>query len=237
VATVHVVLIDEASGQAFGEVDLAPDQLPESFAVSTTLQLGGSEWAVKNAEPGTRAEAVAAGRLRLVLRQVERVDPKEILFSLPTLENALPPIQDCRGDAVRIHEDDWRQVELVAPRFEREIAEDLAAIREVHAERTGPGFRRLHVRERIPEPLAGATIEIGVVTRGAHRSLGFHDPAGIIAGGFAIDVDGGVVYGREDAGRVVVVGAWRSVPEVLADLSRAYGLLIVDWCRATMIRP
>ncbi len=236
-ATVHVVLVDAASGQPIGQVDLQPDQLPESFAQPTTLHLGDDDWRVEHAEPVTRAEAIAAGQLRLTLRQVVQIDPAKILFTLPTLENAIPPMQDGEGDALRIHEDDWRQIELVAPRFELEIAAELAAIREVVAERTGPGYQRLHVRERIPEPLAGTSLTIAEVSGGARRALRIGDSAGIVAGGFGFDVAGGAVYGREHAGRVVVVGVHGAGAEALRDLARAHRLVIVDWCAARLIRP
>lgn len=236
-ATVHVVLVDAASGKPIGQVDLQPDQLPESFAQPTTLHLGDSDWRVEHAEPVTRAEAVAAGQLRLTLRQVIEIDPAKILFSLPSLENAMPPMQDGDGDALCIHEDDWRQIELVAPRFEPEIAAELAAIREVIAERTGPGYPRLHVRERIPEPLTGTSLTIAEVSRGARRALRIGDSAPIVAGGFGFDVEGGAMYGREDAGRVVVVGVQGAAPEALHDLARAHRLFIVDWCAARLIRP
>lgn len=236
-ATVHVLLVDAASGQPIGEVELPPDQLPESFVEATTLHLGGSDWQVEHAEPVTREQAIAAGRLRLVLRQIQTIDPQQVLFSLPTLENALPPMQDGGGDVLRIHEDDWRQIELVAPRFEPEIVAELAAIREVFTERVGPGYRRLHVRERIPEPLAGTALTVDDVNSGARRALGIGDSPGIVVGGFAFDVEGGAVYGHEDAGHVVALGIWRAAPEVLRDLARAHRLFIVDWCAAKLIRP
>ena len=232
--------MDAASGRSIGEVDLPSDNLPESFATTTTLHLGDSDWNVEHAEPVRRADAVAAGWLRLVVRQVQikHVDPRTILFSLPTLENALPPMQDGDGcDALRIHEDDWRQVELVAARFEPEIAAEFAAIREVHAEREGIGYRRLHVRERIPEPLAGVALTRDAVSKGARRQLAFDESPGVVAGGFAFDLADGALYGREEARRVVVVGAWCAAPEVLADIARPHKLIIVDWCSARMLRP
>lgn len=237
--TVHVTLIDAASQQVLGEADLPPEQLPESFALETTLHIGGDDWSVEHAEPMTRAAYVAAGRLRLVIRKLLRVDPKDILFSLPTLENTAPPMEDAGGDgdAVLLHEDDWRQVELIAADLEPAIAAELAEIRRVHAERDGIGFRRLHVRERIPEPLRGTAIGIDAVGRGRRRPIGFRDHAGVVTGGFAFDVDDGAIYGREDGGRVVVLGAWRADPEVLIELARAHGLVVVDWCAAALIRP
>jgi hypothetical protein len=156
---------------------------------------------------------------------------------LPTLENALPPMQDGNGDVLRLHEDDWRQIELIAADFEPEIAAELAAIDQVHAEREGMGFRRLHVRERIPEPLRGRDIRVDSLGHGPRRSLGFEDSPGVVSGGFAFDVDGGAIYGREEDGRVLVLGMWGADPEVLVDVARAHRLVIVAWCPAQMIRP
>ena len=54
--TVHVVLINAATQQVLGEVELPAEQLPEAFAVATTLNLGDRDWSVGRAEPATRAE-------------------------------------------------------------------------------------------------------------------------------------------------------------------------------------
>lgn len=234
-STIHVVFVDAATRQPVGESDLPADQLPESFAVETTLHLGGDDWQIEHAEPVTRAEAAQAGQLRLVIRQIERVDPKDILFSLPTIENALPPTQDGGGNVLRMREDDWRQVELIAAELEPEVAAELAAIRQIHAERQGAGFPRLHVRARIPEPLAGTALALDTVARGPRRPLGFDGAEGIVIGGFAFDAGDGTIYGREDGGRVTVLGAWRAELLVLADLAQAHDLIIVDWCAARLI--
>src|SRR5688572_27711365 len=121
--TIRVELVDAATGTALGVADLPAEDLPDSFAAATTLQLAGADWHVERAEPVTRDDYVASGQLKLVLRKLVYVDPRKILYSLPTLEDALPPLRD--GDAAAayaMHEDDWRQVELVAARFEPEIA-------------------------------------------------------------------------------------------------------------------
>lgn len=238
---IHVTFVDAATQHQLGKADLPAEQLPESFAADTTLHLGGTDWHVERAEPMTRSEYVASGQLRLVLRKIERVDPRELLFSLPTLENTLPPLEDGEVEhALVLHEDDWRQRELVASRFEPEAAAELAEIRAVHAERKGAGFPRLHVREHIPEPLAGVELTAVDVQRAlgeiARRPLGIG--AGVVPGGFAFVGDDAAIYGREVDGRVVVLAA--SAPEQLARLTALaieHDLLIVDWCRAMMQRP
>lgn len=241
-STIHVELVDGATGQLFGTADLPADQLPETFATSTTLHLGADDWHVEHAAPMTRDEYVASGHLRLVIRKLEHVDPRQVLFSLPTLENALPPTRE--GDASAacvLHPDDWRQLELVASRFEPEIAVELAAIRAVHAERRGVGFERLHVRERITEPLAGVELELDEVRAAiggelARRELAFEGAPGVVAGGFAFLVESGVVYGHEERGLVHCIGIARGADSSrLTALAKAHSLVIVDWCQARVL--
>src|SRR3954452_13058218 len=134
---IHVTMLDAATDQMIGETDLEPGQLPASFDLSehsTTMHIGADEWHVEKAEPGDRTGYVASGRLHLVLRKVEMMDPKEILFSLPTLVDALPPIvAESVTDAYSLHEDDWRQREFVATSFRPEIASEFDMIRAARA--------------------------------------------------------------------------------------------------------
>jgi hypothetical protein len=237
-STIHVQLIDAASGTPLGEADLPAEQLPESFATPTTLHLGNSDWQVEHAEPVTREAYVASGRLRLVLRKLERVNPRELLFSLPTLENTLPPHID--GDASHafvMHEDDWRQHELIASRWQPEIASELAAIRAIHAARVGVGFPHLHVRKHVPEPLSGVELALSEVERAlgevVRRDLAFGGQPGIVEGGFAFVRGDGAVYGLAQDGLVTVLGVkGATTAAALAALASQHALVVVDWCRA-----
>ncbi|HTR51901.1 MAG TPA: hypothetical protein VMJ10_14395 [Kofleriaceae bacterium] len=226
VAMVRVELVDASTGKSFATAHLPVEQLPESFAASTTLHLGDADWHVEAAEPVTRAEYTATGALRLTLRKLVQVDPKTILFSLPTLENVLPPTRP--GSApVRLHQDDWRQIELVTADQLPAVMAELAAIRDVIASRKGAGFTRIHVRDKIVEPLQGVRVEVA----GARRPLGIGDE--LVDGGFAID--DGAIYGREHLGTIVAL-CLRIPSDHLDGVARAHGLLVVDWCRATVNR-
>lgn len=239
-ATVHVVLLDANTQRALGEVALEAAQLPESFAASTTLHLGGADWQVVHASSTTRDEYVALGKLVLQLRRVEQVDPRTILFSLPTIENVAPPTTRgaVPGDAVAMHEDDWRQVELVSSRFAAEIAAEQADIRAIFAEhRRGAAFAKLHVRQRIPAPLAGAVIRIDELARlGVRRALAIGPggaPPALVDGGFAFVTPSGAIYGREAGGAIVALGLISgSDPALIQPLARSHGLTLVSWCRA-----
>lgn len=231
-------MIDGATGRLLGETDLRAEQLPESFAAPTTLHIAGDDWQVESAEPVTRAEYVASGALRLVLRKIELVDPKRLLFSLPTLENELPPVVAGNVEhALVLHEDDWRQHELISSRFEPEIAAELAQIRAVYECRKGVGFERLHVRKLIPDPLDGVTLALVDVKRVlgevVRRDVAFRGHAGVVAGGFAFELDRGVIYGREEAGIVRVLAIASGDGAELGRLAHEHGLVEVDWCAAS----
>jgi hypothetical protein len=238
VTTIHVQLVNAKTQTVMGEADLPVEQLPESFAEPTTLHLGGSDWSVVKAEPMTRDEYVKTGALLLVLHPIEMVDPNTILFSLPTIENTMPPMSP--GDATcNMHEDDWRQHELVSARFEPEIAAELADIRKIHEDRTGPGFKNIHVRSRIPEPLGGREVSLAALTAalGAPAREAVSLAGGVVTGGFAYAIGGGYLYGREDGGLVRELGVARGTdPSGLAAFARTNQLVLVDWCAASVER-
>lgn len=74
--TIAVTLVDAASGNAFATSAMPVEQLPETFLdLSTTMHIGGDDWHVERADPIDRAGYVAAGRLTLVLRKIEKIDP------------------------------------------------------------------------------------------------------------------------------------------------------------------
>jgi len=93
---------------------------------------------------------------------VSIVDPRKLLFSMPTLNNSIP---DALGpsaagpDCYRMDEDDWRQFEFVSGALKAELDAELADIDTIWREQSVPlgddmtAFHSIHVRERIPEPL------------------------------------------------------------------------------------
>src|SRR3954468_17819856 len=89
---VRVRFVPADGGAPIGEAEFVPEQLPESFEARTTLELGGQSWEGVKGEPMTRAEYAKTRRLTIVMRKIviSRVSPKDILFSLPTINDALP---------------------------------------------------------------------------------------------------------------------------------------------------
>src|SRR5437667_11192190 len=91
---IHVEYFDAESGKKIGQVKLPIERLPEGFEADTTLHRDDQDFRVERAEPMTAAEFRKTGKLRLVLRRVriEKVNPRELLYSLPTVSNEWPPI-------------------------------------------------------------------------------------------------------------------------------------------------
>ncbi|MDX2819430.1 hypothetical protein PV410_44170 [Streptomyces sp. PA03-5A] len=247
---IEVTLVDAADGLPFGRSELPSGQLPESFAPETRLDLGGAVWQVVRAQPADRTAYLASGRLVLTLRRLGTVDPRQVAYTLPTLCAELPPLApaDPAADDLEVHEDEWRQAELVERRCAAQVEAELADITRIfreHARTVGEGeeavqvFDELHLRETPAEPLTGALTRQRLfdVLPASHTYAGvaLRDGQGRVADSFAARVGPVTVYGRCAGDRVVTLGltpAARATVAVpgLAQLMREFGLVLVDWC-------
>jgi hypothetical protein len=256
---IHVEFIDEETGETFAQSTIPADDLPATFEADTTVTIGQQSWSVQRADPPTALEFRRTGRLQVWLRRVrvEMADPMDLLFSLPTIVDALPPVvpgSTKLGKRVfEIHEDDWRQVELVALRWQEAIDATFAAIRRIYGEeRDGYGFRNLHVRTEIPAPLNGCAIRLTDLqarldsSTEAYEGVAYVGAAGLVEGGFATPLSPGILlYGQEQEGQVTTVGLAKQAAAApgeasvhqLTELASENGLCLVDWCRTLQLLP
>jgi hypothetical protein len=247
VGKVRVELVDE-EGAPIGGAELDGEQLPESFEARTTLELGGATWEVVRAEPRTRADYVASGRLSLVLRRlvVAEMAPKDILYSLPTINDALPAVAEGSTKqgkrTFELHEDDWRQVELVARELGGVVEAQLASVRRIRAAHRGPGFKELHVRTQPTSPLVERHLTLDALARalpGArpYDGVSFANAAGLVRDGFAYDAGDLQVYGVAPDGIITTLAVRPAEPAAhgrLDELAGEHALLVVDWCAAAV---
>ena len=253
---VEVQFVDASTGQCFARSDVPAEQVPATFDVDTTLSLAGDSWSVVRAEPPTAAEFRASGRLVLTLSRVTSVSPHDILYSLPTLCDGLPAVDPGTAgvDLLQLHEDDWRQVELVSADLADVVATELAAVRrvyDVHAV-TGSdgglaGFRDLHVRRRpdaplIP-PLPQTTIRQMLPAQQTFAGVGFGGPETAV-NSFAFGYGPINVYGLAAGDTITVLGlqigrvrfsAANDTAAGLEGIMRVFALTLVDWCRCTVV--
>jgi hypothetical protein len=249
---IHVTFIDASAQRPFAQSDVPLDRLPETFALDTTMHLGDDDWRVVKAEPITAAEFAQTGNLALTMAKVQHVSPKDILFTLPTLNNDLPRTITSTQQDQRIfsmHEDDWRQIEFVSTTYTDAIQAQIGEIRRIFDEESVQSegfvaFRKLYVRKAIPSPIAVPLSFAHIQRFFAANSAPFDGLAiggatDLIEGGFAFDLSGTVLYGQQREGNVVALGLASgtggstnpaTLSELFAVLMQENTLSLVDWC-------
>ncbi|AZM47056.1 hypothetical protein DMB38_15680 [Streptomyces sp. WAC 06738] len=260
VGSVRVVFVDAETEAEFARSEFAPGQLPDSFAHETRLELGGESWAVVRAEPPTAEEFLRSGSLVLTLRRVQQIDPQELTYSLPTIFDPLPPTEDSTGPGEHfvIHEDDWRQAEMVSRQLAGQVEAEMRAIHEVfrqHSRVIGEGassvrvFDRIHLRQTPTAPLSGEVSlrrlsELLPVGGRPYTGVCFGDDPGRVAGSFAIAADPVTVYGQAHDDRVTTLCLMTSPDAAaesgsavagLAQVMRECDLLLADWCTGRLL--
>jgi hypothetical protein len=250
--TIRVEFINGRDQSILGVSDMPLAQLPDSFRIRTTLNIAERKWSVSSATPVDKVDFAETGQLCIVLSEIEHAAPKDILFSLPTISD------DC-GQATggvlpheglfQIHEDSWRQIEFVAQSFHEAIRKELSEIITIYnTERLGVAFKRIHVRNRIREPLSGISLRLEELVRllpqqKSYEAVSFQQAPGTIPGSFAWQtVHGPVVWGiTDDKGNVALLCLehdsvhTQELSDALSRLSEEKGLILVDWCRAAAI--
>lgn len=249
---VKVTFIDDATGDAFAVSEMPPSDLPESFELETTLNLGNEDWTVVDAQPLSRVEYARSKLLTLRLRRVEMVDPSTLLFSLPSICDAIPGVSDLpiSGDEFALAEDDWRQFELVSKDFLQDVDEEILQIRNIHENASAQvGWREIHVRSKLEFPIA-CPLGLADLTSALNISspptgVTYHGAASQITDGFAFQLDGLTIYGVAPNCNVQAI-AFDQYSDVLASaqsieliksFSKNLNFDLVYWCRCVRVSP
>lgn len=158
---IKVHFIDNFNGQTIGTVEMEADKLPETFEIATRMHIKDSEWTVEEAIPSKSIDFIKTKQLTLKLRKVEYINPKDVLFTLPTISNELPSITNnplFNDFELSIPEDDWRQDEFLNkssfPLIEIEVKNIKNIWEKNKKEVDAPfnAFDKCHVRATIGEP-------------------------------------------------------------------------------------
>jgi hypothetical protein len=248
--TIAVRFLEEGQSLPFAQSDVPLDQLPDTFAVHTDLDIAGAKYVVLRAVPESKADFSRTKRLDVTVRKLETVRPSQLLFSLPSVCGAaLPESLDARpsGEIVTLHEDDWRQCEFVSVLHHRMIAEELASVRRIHeVEAVAVGWRRIHVRRKIETPIPTGIEWARVAAQlGEWKSLGgvaFGDE--VLVGVTAARLPDGVVVwavaGAAGLSAICVENVRAATGPSAAALIRVadeLSLALVDWCACRAYVP
>ena len=153
---IDVSFIDSQSKTIIAQSTMPIEQLPESFELNTELNISDTRYSVSNAEPKLKSEFQKSGKLSITLTEIQTIDPKDILFSLPTVSDDFPPYSGNNNPKESYYvtnEDSWRQFEYVSQKLKNIIEEEFTEIRNVITNnKVGVGYNQIHVREKIVDP-------------------------------------------------------------------------------------
>ena len=181
------------------------------------------------------------------------MDPQSILFSTPTLNDALPAAgaAPAGDDCPRVHEDDWRQFEFVAAAHYDTMLRELAAIDAVWRDSSVPlgeytAFREVHIRSSLPVPVGVpyAVRDFESLLGARATSLSFWDLPSALENVHAVSLNNLLVYAEFDGSgeQLVALGLHPldrfSLPQDVCDRLETFltdrRLLLVHWRSRTL---
>lgn len=246
--TVSVQFIDASSNRVFATSEMPLDKLPETFEVQTNMFINDEEWSVEEAIPAHSKDFIQSKKLTLKLRKIEYVDPKNILFSLPTISNELPQRsnESIYKDFEHVTiEDDWRQMEFlkksVVSKIEVEINEIEKVKQEdrIEVESGFSAYKNCHIRGTIGEPHLEIPLEKlkRILKTEEIGSLKIKNE--FVKDGFALKSEFSTFYGIEENGivnQLCVGGYTENTPKDIDEIVQAFNLVFVGWVTCLVIR-
>jgi hypothetical protein len=138
---------------------------------------------------------------------VQTISPKDILMTIPTIENTFPDFENKTDiNNLKILEDDWRQIEFVSKDQKALIDQELDSItyifeHEMHQGKDYSVFKNLHVRRLITKPISLTFEKIKSYLAGAKNEVAgitVNGNSGQVKNGFSISSQGINYYGVKD---------------------------------------
>lgn len=183
------------------------------------------------------------------LQSPQKIDPKTILFSVPTLSDDIAALEQMdralNGTDLAFHEDDWSQVEFLPKSLLPEIQRMLKEYKAFEqANRVQSGWRKVYVRKIERKPLISGAQSIqqlekilGAKPGGALVLFSTGTAGGRVKDGFTLPLGGNVtLYGYTTSEGIPVLGASvgqnpddSKLVQAFTKLNSASGLVLVDW--------
>ena len=178
--------------------------------------------------------------------KVQYVDPKKILFSIPTLSDDIAPLEPLSekpsGKDFGFHEDDWCQIEFFPKSQLNTIQQILKEYKQFEqAHRVHQGWNAVYLRkiQRIPVISSLQNLEKLLGTKAGDAPILFTSSSisGKVKNGFTLPLGGNItLYGYVDGNNIPVLGASvgknpddSRLTDAFLKLNASNGLLVVDW--------
>lgn len=239
---IKVTFINNSTGEIIQTVEIPKENLPESFDQPTTLQVENEEYQVVKAEPSYKRDFSSTKKLTLYLQRVEKIDPANILFTIPTISNEIAPTGNTaifNDFTLELHEDHWRQIEYLPISLSPTIQEEMADVEKIlfpeNEEESTPGYKEIHVRSRIGANHLSIPFEefcelVGITEKG---NIKFYGYAGYVENGFALRSSNYTYYGTMQGNTIkeLCLENYESAETEFYQLAAQYNLVLVAWCR------
>ncbi len=176
---------------------------------------------------------------------VRMVDPKDILFSVPTLCDAAPAVEQlpAAAGARSLHEDDWRQIEFVSVVDEGHIRSELAALAAFKIQhQKASGWTSVYLRKEHPHRLQALGLQYSTLP--PFRTSPVTLSGRPVRGGFALsDTSDWFIYGQrspEDRVIQLAVSPGRSACSEafaagLVQIAKSAEVMLVDWYAGAIV--
>lgn len=245
---IKVEFINAMNNELMGVSEMPATQLPETFEIATTLNLNNMKWSVEEAIPKNAIDFIKSKHLVLKLRQIETVDPKDILFSLPTISNEIGGVVEkplYNDFEYQIHEDTWRQYEFLNKSTIDLVKEELESIQNIwknHWIKQGEmnAFDQCHLRVKIPQP--NLKINFKVLTQLLNTqeigSLKYSGNPNFVADAFVLKTEHATYFGileNELVTQLCIAEAYNETPTEIRKIVESFDLIFVDWSNCEII--
>ena len=248
---VRVQFIDALTGNTIGTSKMPPEQLPETFEVQTTMHLNDEDWSIEEAIPAHSKDFLETKELILKMRKVEKINPQDLLYSVPTISNEIPqPFYSglFNGFEYSILDDDWRQNEFLSrssfPLIEIEMKK-IEELKKNHSKELDSGFtafKSCHVRDIIGEPKLELSLPIikDILKTDKVGSLKIATSNQYVKNGFSMKTHYTTFYGIFEDGIVTqfCIGEFTdNTSNEIQNITNEFDLLFVSWYQCQIITP
>jgi len=184
---------------------------------------------------------------------VQTINPKDILMTIPTIENTFPDFENkTNPNNLKILEDDWRQIEFISKDQKTLIDQEIDSItyifeHEMHQGKDYSAFKNLHVRRLITKPVSLTFEKIKSYlgdTKNKIAGITINGNSGQVRNGFSIFSQGLNYYGVKDDNNKVFVLCFYGADadkDLVNSIGRVSKLLstenlyLVDWIHRKIV--
>ena len=184
--------------------------------------------------------------------KTQSINSKDLLFTTPTLENALPDFENKMDTTnLQFNEDDWRQIEFIAKTQKVFIDQEMSKIKDIYDNYsqkidTLTAFKKVAVRELIKQPLIVDFSKLkSYLMDGDNpiKGISLYNNPGQVRNGFSFTANGINYYGILDDKNVKTFCIYSADSKQglkasftkLSKFLKDENLYIVDWRRMKVI--